>query len=222
MTALRGIWPIAAALTAGTLSLTGCANAVVASAASTQAAGTQLITVRAASPTATTATFVAYRVLHRRKTRVFGPWTAHVGYHGVAAPGQKREGDGKTPSGTFGFGFFFGIKPSPGVHFTYHRVHSYNYWDDDPASPLYNRWVDTRYHNAGTNPEPMNQPPYYNYGAVIGYNQARTPGAGSAIFLHVAGRGPTAGCVSLPVARLLQILRWLDPAHTPKIQISAA
>ncbi|MCW2890388.1 MAG: hypothetical protein JWL58_7250 [Streptosporangiaceae bacterium] len=209
---------VVAGLAAGTLGLTGWP--VVASAA-TQSAGTQLITVRAASSTATTATFIAYRVLSGKRTRVLGPWTAHVGYRGVAAAGKKREGDGKTPAGTFNFSFFFGIKPSPGVKFSYRRIHGYDYWDDDPTSPRYNLWVDTRRYSAGRKPEPMDHPPFYDYGAVIGYNQARTPGAGSAIFLHVAGRGATAGCVSLPVGELLKVLRWLDPTHAPKIEISA-
>jgi L,D-peptidoglycan transpeptidase YkuD (ErfK/YbiS/YcfS/YnhG family) len=222
MITLRRFGPVVAGLAAGTLGLSGCANTVVNSASSTQSAVTQLITVRAASPTATTATLVAYRVVGGKRIRVFGPWTARVGYKGVAAAGRKREGDGKTPSGTFNFGFFFGIKPNPGVKFSYRRVRSYDYWDDDSTSSRYNQWVDARRYNAGRNPEPMNDPPFYDYGAVIGYNQARKPGAGSAIFLHVAGRGATAGCVSLPVGELLKVLRWLNPAYAPKIQISAA
>jgi L,D-peptidoglycan transpeptidase YkuD (ErfK/YbiS/YcfS/YnhG family) len=52
---------------------------------------------------------------------------------------------------------------------------------------------------------------------VIGYNTTRIPGAGSAIFLHVGDGSATAGCVSLPVARLLVVLRWLDPARHPVI-----
>jgi len=40
---------------------------------------------------------------------------------------------------------------------------------------------------------------------------------GSAIFLHVNGRGSTAGCISLSRADMLTILRWLDPARRPRI-----
>lgn len=206
----------------GALLLGGCSMSVDAStAASSQTAGRELITVRAASAQATTATFTAYRIVGRRWIRVFGPWTAHVGYHGIAPAGQKREGDGRTPSGTYGFSFLFGIMKSPGVHFTYRRIHSYDYWDDDVASPFYNSWVDARHQNPGRSPEPMNAHPAYDYGAVIAYNTARTPGLGSAIFLHVARNGPTAGCVSLPRAELLRVLRWLDPARSPQIQITS-
>jgi L,D-peptidoglycan transpeptidase YkuD (ErfK/YbiS/YcfS/YnhG family) len=136
----------------------------------------------------------------------------------LAPPGAKREGDGRTPSGTFGFQFFFGVDPSPGVHFPYRRVYPYDVWDDDPASPLYNEWVDERYGNPGADPEPMDVSAY-DYGAVIAYNTARTPGLGSAIFLHINIGTPTAGCVTLPVGELLEILRWLNPAASPRIEM---
>src|SRR5258708_29058383 len=58
----------------------------------------QLITVTAASHGTTYATFRAYQVTGTRKVLVLGPWTARVGYNGIAAAGRKREGDGKTPS----------------------------------------------------------------------------------------------------------------------------
>ena len=63
----------------------------------------------------------------------------------------------------------------------------------------------------------MYNTPAYTHGAVIAYNNARTPGLGSAIFLHVSTGGATAGCVALPAAQLLQVLRWLDPAQQPRI-----
>jgi L,D-peptidoglycan transpeptidase YkuD (ErfK/YbiS/YcfS/YnhG family) len=150
---------------------------------------------------------------------VLGPWSARIGYAGFAPPGQKREGDGRTPSGSFGFQFMFGIRPDPRVHYSYRRVHTYDSWVDDPASPLYNEWVDVRTQDPGNAPEAMFQAPAYDYGAVIAYNTARTPGLGSAIFLHGDVGGPTAGCVSLPQRELLHVLRWLDPAHAPLIEM---
>jgi L,D-peptidoglycan transpeptidase YkuD (ErfK/YbiS/YcfS/YnhG family) len=187
-----------------------------------KSAGRQLITVTAASGRATTAVFRAYLVIGGRRVLVFGPWTAHVGYNGIAPPGRKREGDGRTPSGTYGFSFFFGVDPSPGVAFPYRRVATSDYWDDDPASARYNTWVDARTASAGQRPEPMHQVPAYDYGAVIAYNTARAPGLGSAIFLHVTTGGATAGCVSLPESQLLTVLRWLRPANKPLISITAA
>lgn len=186
-----------------------------------QSGVSQLITVTAASRTTTYATFRAYQVTGAKRVEVFGPWTARVGYHGIAAPGGKREGDGRTPSGTYGFEFFFGVDPDPGVAFPYRHVSSDDYWDDDPGSPRYNEWVDAAQASPGRDPEPLHNVPAYDYAAVIGYNTARTPGLGSAIFLHVGTGTATAGCVSLPGAELVRVLRWLKPADRPRISISA-
>jgi L,D-peptidoglycan transpeptidase YkuD (ErfK/YbiS/YcfS/YnhG family) len=183
----------------------------------------QRITVSASSYGTTYATLRAYQLSGSSSThwvRVLGPWTARVGYNGVAPPGKKREGDGRTPSGTYGFSFFFGVLANPGVSFPYRRAYTYDYWDDDPHSARYNEWVDTRSVSAGRAPERLHVTPAYNYAAVIAYNTARTPGLGSAIFLHVGTAGPTAGCVSLPSAELLKILRWLKPAAHPTITIT--
>jgi L,D-peptidoglycan transpeptidase YkuD (ErfK/YbiS/YcfS/YnhG family) len=181
----------------------------------------QLITVRAPSYTSTFATLRAYRVWHGRRILMFGPWQARVGYNGIARPGAKREGDGKTPSGTYGFSFYFGVQPRLRFHFPFRHAFRYDVWDDDPSSPLYNEWVDERRHNPGANPEPMHNVPAYDYAAVIAYNTARVPGLGSAIFLHVGTGSATAGCVSLPRAELIKILRWMRPVTRPQIRISA-
>jgi L,D-peptidoglycan transpeptidase YkuD (ErfK/YbiS/YcfS/YnhG family) len=63
----------------------------------------------------------------------------------------------------------------------------------------------------------MDVQPNYNYGAVIAYNTAATPGLGSAIFLHVARVAETTGCVALPAADLVPLLTWLQPAARPVI-----
>jgi L,D-peptidoglycan transpeptidase YkuD (ErfK/YbiS/YcfS/YnhG family) len=180
----------------------------------------QLITVTAKSHTTTYATLRAYQVSGRKRVLVFGPWTARVGYNGVAWPGKKREGDGKTPAGSYRFSFFFGVKRKLAFAYPFRHAYTYDYWDDDPSSARYNEWIDARKQNPGANPEPMHQVPAYDYAAVIAYNTARTPGLGSAIFLHVGTGGPTAGCVSLPAPRLVKILRWLKPKDHPRITIS--
>jgi L,D-peptidoglycan transpeptidase YkuD (ErfK/YbiS/YcfS/YnhG family) len=154
--------------------------------------------------------------------RVAGPWQARLGRSGLSA--HKREGDGATPTGTYRLGgTVYGIAPDPGVHLRYHRLVCGDWWDEDPGSPTYNRF---RHVACGT-PPPFGGgsealwriTPQYRYFAVVDYNASPiVPGRGSAIFLHVAG-GATAGCVSLPEARLLQILRWLRPGDHPAIRI---
>jgi L,D-peptidoglycan transpeptidase YkuD (ErfK/YbiS/YcfS/YnhG family) len=187
--------------------------------ASAAPSGSQLIVVSARSHHATVATFTAYAIAGGVAHVALGPWRARLGYNGFARPGRKHEGDGRTPSGTFGFRFMFGIEPNPGVLFPYRPVRRYDFWDDDPASPLYNKWVNARRRSPGLNPEPMHRRPAYEYGVVIAYNTARVPGRGSAVFLHVDVGGPTGGCVSLPRSELLVVLRWLDPADAPRIEL---
>jgi len=179
----------------------------------------QLIVVSARGYHATVAIFTAYSIEAGQAHLALGPWRARLGYNGFARPGRKREGDGRTPSGTFGFRFMFGIEPNPGVLFPYRRVRRSDFWDDDPASPLYNEWVNARRRNPGLDPEPMHRRPAYDYGVVIAYNTRRVSGRGSAVFLHVDVGGPTAGCVSLPRGELLAVLLWLDPADEPRIEL---
>jgi L,D-peptidoglycan transpeptidase YkuD (ErfK/YbiS/YcfS/YnhG family) len=183
----------------------------------------QLITVTAASYTATSATLRVFRLSGTRRVLVLGPWQARVGYNGIARPGTKHEGDGRTPSGRYGFSFFFGVQAPSGFAFPFRHAYTYDVWDDDPASARYNEWIDdhTGSAGAGASPEPMHQVPAYDYAAVIAYNPARVPGRGSAIFLHVGTGSATAGCVSLPRAELVRVLRWLRPADHPRITISA-
>jgi len=177
----------------------------------------QVIAVTTSGYGTSYATFRAYRKTSEGWHRVFGPWSARIGYNGFAPRGEKREGDGRTPTGSFHFQFMFGVYGDPGVRYHFRRALRTSYWDDDSSSANYNKWVDSRRDAIGRNPEPMHVSPAYNYGAVIGYNLSRTPGRGSAIFLHVSHGSATAGCVSIDQSRLLKVLRWLRPRLHPRI-----
>jgi L,D-peptidoglycan transpeptidase YkuD (ErfK/YbiS/YcfS/YnhG family) len=215
---------LAATLVAVLTALAGLLAGPPARAAQPQPATTtvrELITVTASSYRTTYATFRAYRVTGATRVEVFGPWTARVGYNGTAPPGKKREGDGRTPSGRYGFSFFFGVDANQHFSFPFRHAYTYDYWDDAPASPRYNEWVDTKTASPGADPEPMHNVPAYDYAAVIAYNTARVRGRGSAVFLHVGTGTATGGCVSLPKPELLKVLHWLRPADHPTIAISA-
>jgi L,D-peptidoglycan transpeptidase YkuD (ErfK/YbiS/YcfS/YnhG family) len=95
--------------------------------AATRSVG-QVITVTATSHTATHATLRAYRVSGGKRVLAFGPWTARVGYNGIARPGKKREGDGRTPSGTYKISFFFGVQRKLRFAFSFRHAYSYDYW----------------------------------------------------------------------------------------------
>ena len=180
-------------------------------------AARQVVAVTASGYGTSYATLTAFTRTASGWRQTFGPWAARIGYRGFAPPQQKREGDGRSPTGAFGFQFMFGVEPNPGVRYSYRRALATSWWDDDPRSAGYNEWVDSRTGDPGRAPEAMRQVPSYRYGVVIAFNVARRPGGGSAIFLHVAHTGATSGCVSLPEPELLAILRWLDPSRSPRI-----
>lgn len=153
--------------------------------------------------------------------RVMAPVQASVGVAGFAAPGEKREGDGCSPSGAFSLEMCFGNKPNPGVRLPYRQVDSNCYWVDDPESKFYNTFQTAPADGRWKSAEDLGlSGSVYNYAAVIGYNtKERTPGMGSAIFLHEWKNpgDPTAGCVAVSEPDLLSVLKWLDPAKSPVI-----
>jgi L,D-peptidoglycan transpeptidase YkuD (ErfK/YbiS/YcfS/YnhG family) len=177
------------------------------------------------------ATLRAYtRRAHGRHWRlVFGPWAAETGSGHLIAAGRRREGDHATPIGVFSFGHtIYGTRPDPGgLHYRYRRLVCGDWWDEDPYSPLYNRFVHVP---CGITPGflPGSEALWteglaYPYFALIDFNigpiQRGTEAPGSAIFLHSWVYAATEGCVALPVSRLLAVLRWLRPSQHPMIEI---
>ncbi|MEU1346266.1 signal peptidase I [Streptomyces sp. NPDC005776] len=66
----------------------------------------------------------------------------------------------------------------------------------------------------------INYPTQYAEALVINFNHwPATPGRGAGIFLHVNGRGATAGCVSVPRATMDRIMAWIQPGAHPRIAI---
>jgi L,D-peptidoglycan transpeptidase YkuD (ErfK/YbiS/YcfS/YnhG family) len=188
--------------------------------------GTQLITVESPSRSSTRATLRLWRREGACWKAAGGPWAARVGRSGLS--GNRREGDGTTPTGTYRIGrTMYGIAPDPGVRYRYRRIVCGDYWVEDPSSPSYNRF---RHVPCGRTPpfrvsgERLWQATTaYRHLAVVEFNMNPVvPGRGSGIFLHATTGGPTNGCISLPLAQLRQVLRWLNPAASPRIQIRIA
>ena len=151
------------------------------------------------------------RVSSGRYVMQKGPYAGHVGRNGVAAPGAKREGDGKTPYGIFRMRGGFGIRANPGLASSWLVTSARDVWVDDSRSRLYNTHQRLPVNGRWASAEKLRVRPAYNYAQVIGYNEARRPWRGSAIFLHVDQGRATAGCVSLPTSSLLAVLRWQKP-----------
>jgi L,D-peptidoglycan transpeptidase YkuD (ErfK/YbiS/YcfS/YnhG family) len=179
---------------------------------------TQVIIAYAPSYAATTGALETYQ-------KVNGVWQAalprmalRLGTKGFSD--AKVEGDLTTPTGVYRIGgTMYGIAANPGVRYVYHQLVADDYWDENSASPAYNSFVH------GTDPGGGSEKlwqvtPQYTYLAVIDYNTPPVPAdpaRGSGIFLHVSAGRATAGCLALAQADLVAVLRWLNPAASPRI-----
>jgi L,D-peptidoglycan transpeptidase YkuD (ErfK/YbiS/YcfS/YnhG family) len=218
--------------TAATLGLSG-ASAARAARPEIPPEARQLVVVSSpsADPAGSIAVLRAYaRVPHSSRWRlVFGPWAAETGGGGLLAAGRRREGDDATPTGVYGFGqTIYGNDADPGgLHYRYHRLVCGDWWDEDPDSPRYNRFVHVR---CGVTPgfaswsEALwTETVAYPFFAVVDFNTDPVHGGaaapGSGIFLHSWIGAPTHGCIALPLSRLLEVLRWLRPTQRPVIEL---
>jgi L,D-peptidoglycan transpeptidase YkuD (ErfK/YbiS/YcfS/YnhG family) len=144
---------------------------------------------------------------------------ATLGRNGLAPPGEKREGDRRTPSGIYALGDAFGYQNVIDTKIHYRQVSDDDYWVDDPNSVQYNTWVQGL-PQAASFEHMKRQDHLYKIGIVIEYNtNPVVPGQGSAIFLHI-WREPgasTTGCVAISEEQMVQLLQWLDPLKQPVI-----
>ena len=212
----RSVW---AALVAALLLLAGITGGVVATSTTAAAAPPgQLVTVRAATSASTAATLTLWtRLADGSYRRDYGPVTAHVGAAGV---GVTREGISRTPAGVFGLTQAFGNQASNGTRLPYLRAGVNDWWDENPASPTYNRHVVRATSPGGASENLYRAGSAYAHAVVINYNMNPVVrGAGSGFFLHVSVGTATAGCVSVPSGQLDTIMRWLNPASRPVISI---
>jgi L,D-peptidoglycan transpeptidase YkuD (ErfK/YbiS/YcfS/YnhG family) len=186
----------------------------------------QLVTVTATAYGATTASLELWERRGGCWRHVAGPWRAWLGRSGLST--HKREGDGATPAGTYRLGdTVYGIAPDPGVRGAYRQLVCGDWWNEDVRSATYNTFehvtCGARPSFGGDGEALWRISPQYRYFAVIEYNaRPVVRGRGSAIFLHVSAGHPTAGCVSLPEAQLVRVLRWLSPSTRPLVHIGTA
>jgi L,D-peptidoglycan transpeptidase YkuD (ErfK/YbiS/YcfS/YnhG family) len=149
----------------------------------------------------------------------FEPMMARIGYNGFAAPEDKYEGDGKTPTGLYRLGQLFCYEKETDTQMPVIQTTKDDKWIDDPESDDYNKYIrgDTKaesYENLLLNSN------VYKYCMVIEYNMHPViKGKGSAIFFHLSENpsGPTAGCVAIKESDMKLILKWLHPDKNPSI-----
>ncbi len=145
-------------------------------------------------------------------------WRCAIGPAGVIA--DKREGDGATPLGCFPLRRVLyradrlsrpeTLLPETTLPVTPLALE--DGWCDDPRDGAYNTQVRLPF--AARHERLWRDDGIYDAIVILGHNDAPPrPGAGSAIFLHVArdDYAPTQGCVALALPDLLTVLREAGP-----------
>ena len=160
----------------------------------------------------------AYVSLHQKdETGAWKELMTTPGYIGKMGLGKTKEGDGKTPVGTFVFNAAFGIAEDPGCAIPYRQVTEDDYWSGDVRDGYaYNRMVSIKDYPGLSKDDSEHIVDYdvhYQYCLNISYNEACVPGAGSAIFLHCLGpyKPYTGGCVAIPRDQMIKVLQLVDP-----------
>jgi L,D-peptidoglycan transpeptidase YkuD (ErfK/YbiS/YcfS/YnhG family) len=139
------------------------------------------------------------------------------------------QGSGTTPLGTVRLISAFGRHSrGAGWDLPYRRIQRGDYWVEDNRSPFYNRyrnkaqggfrwWLPSSAENSSERLRDFRVP--YEYSVVTSYNREQVRHRGAGIFLHVNGRGATAGCVSAPRSFLKRMMWRLDPAQDPLLAV---
>ncbi len=138
-----------------------------------------------------------------------GGWArCALGRAGIRA--DKQEGDGATPAGVFPLRrllYRADRLTRPTTLLESAPIRPDDGWCDDPADLHYNRPVRLPY--PARHEVLWREDRLYDLIVVLGHNDDPVvPGAGSAVFLHVAAEDdtPTAGCVALAKGDLLSLL----------------
>ena len=153
--------------------------------------------------------------VHEKKNGVWTELASCRAYLGSKGIGKTKEGDKKTPTGTFNLTQPFGIKADPGANMAYTKVTKYHYWCGTSSSEYYNRLVDMRKVDrkyTSSDEHLISYGSVYNYCMFIDYNAQGVAGKGSCIFLHCTGKNKyTAGCIAVSESMMKKIIQWAKP-----------
>lgn len=143
-----------------------------------------------------------------------------LGHGGIRA--DKREGDGATPAGLFTLRRVLWradrLADPPVTRLPCAPILPTDGWCDWPEDPLYNRPVTLPY--PARHERMWRDDALYDIVVIIGHNDDPVvPGAGSAVFMHLARTdgGPTEGCVGLARGDLLALLAACGPGDALRI-----
>ncbi|HLD69441.1 MAG TPA: L,D-transpeptidase family protein [Candidatus Omnitrophota bacterium] len=152
----------------------------------------------------------------------FKPMQAVIGRNGFARAGEKREGDGQTPTGIYAIRRAFGYPENISTSLLYRQATDNDFWVDDYNSAQYNQWVEGA-PQAKSFERLKRDDDLYKYAIVIEYNtDPMINGYGSAIFLHIwrDRDHETSGCVAVSEENILKLLSWLSIDQNPMIVLN--
>lgn len=145
-----------------------------------------------------------------------GAWSAPFGWgrDGVVLLSEGREGDGKTPLGTYHlrFGLYRADRlPAPATSLTMHLIQKDDGWCDAPDDPAYNHFIQRPY--PASYESLWREDGAYDVVLVMSHNDSPpVPGLGSAVFIHCRqpDHRPTLGCLALSAPDIGSLLPKLQ------------
>jgi L,D-peptidoglycan transpeptidase YkuD (ErfK/YbiS/YcfS/YnhG family) len=144
-----------------------------------------------------------------------------LGRAGACPPAGKREGDGGTPAGLWPVRRLLWRPdrlPAPASRLPARVIEPEDGWCDAPLDPAYNHPVRLPYPASAE--RMWREDGLYDLVVVLGYNDAPVvPGAGSAIFMHVARPeyAPTEGCIALALEDLVELVARVAPGDAVRV-----
>jgi L,D-peptidoglycan transpeptidase YkuD (ErfK/YbiS/YcfS/YnhG family) len=147
--------------------------------------------------------------------------SARFGTHGLMDGTLRVAGNRTTPTGIWRMpAFVFGThaRAPKGTLMHYRRL-TRNTWWSSRRGATYNTWVKAR---RWTGEHIGTSPTAYEFAISVGYNalpNTSVYGRGTGIFLHVRGRGLTAGCVAVSRSNMIRICRLLDRSKHPHFAV---
>ena len=144
-----------------------------------------------------------------------------IGRRGAVALADGREGDEKTPLGSYRlrFGLYRADRlPRPRSALTFWPLREDDGWCDAPNDPAYNRFI--RLPISSSHEALWREDGAYDIILVMSHNDSPpVPSLGSAVFIHVAqpDNRQTLGCVALAPEAMVQLLPLLQIGQTVKI-----
>lgn len=163
--------------------------------------------------------YVCDRTANDESWQTGKPIDVTIGKKGFCRPGEKQEGDNRSPQGLFNLGYAYGYAKTFNTGLDYRQAGDSDIWIDDPGHPEYNTW--STFPTDAASWERMKRDDHqYKMGIIIEYNtQPVLKNRGSAVFMHIweaPGYG-TSACVAMDEENLTQIMKWLNKKHNPKI-----